>query len=795
MSYHKIMKNRKANAMRKRLACLIFIMLHFFYLSILPASAQIGTWRVYPAYSVSTYHIPIGNRVYSLMEGNLMAYDTDDGSITTFDRVEQLSDVTISFIRYSAEARRIIIVYDNGNIDLLSTEDDYDVINLAQLKNSMMAGKDVNNVQVSGKYAYLCTNFGLVVVDMLEGYIRDTYELGLAVRACALTDKNIFIGTPKEGMWRGSLSTNLKDKANWKQLNIYFNANRMETLNGQVWLQVGSYLFTINSDENSWKTIHNGTLTPSPTYMTVNDGRLIIGNAQYTYIYTSPTDVRHLTGTYSWSCLTAQGSTYWASDGSQGLQAYMLNNDGTFSLTHSHIQPNSPLHDYSFHLRWAGDRLMVAGGNRHFSSVVRSGTAMILETDGSWTNFDATSIEENFPKERWRDVSNIVQDPNDEHHYYAGTTRSGIFEFRDAQCVGHIGYDNSALISMLPTNANPQWFTVADGLQYDSEGNLWVLNCTFNACDTTIRIMRPDGTWTGIPCPEIKPATTVDNIFFDSRGWAWLNSRRMDARGIFMLDYNGTIDDTKDDRRWLCAKIVNQDGTTYAPDEFYYINEDLDGSIWICTNLGPFRITEPESFASSDFVFEQVKMARNDGSGLADYLLNGLSTQCVAFDGAGRKWFGTADNGVYFISEDCQEELAHYTTENSPLPSNNIYDIAIHPATGRVFIATDKGLCSYLSDASDSADGLDKDNIYAFPNPVDPDYNGPIGIRGLVKDSEVKIVSATGQLIYSGTSNGGTFVWNGCNRFGKRVASGVYIVIANTPDGKNAATTKITVIR
>ena len=211
--------------------------------------------------------------------------------------------------------------------------------------------------------------------------------------------------------------------------------------------------------------------------------------------------------------------------------------------------------------------------------------------------------------------------------------------------------------------------------------------------------------------------------------------------------------------------------------------------------MGPFRITSPEDFAAGDLTFEQVKVARTDGSGLADYLLSGLVTQCVAIDGAGRKWFGTDNNGVYVVSEDCQEELAHYTVENSPLPSNNIYDIAIHPATGHVFFATDKGLCSYLSDASESADGLDKDNIYAFPNPVDPDYHGPIVVRGLTNNAEVKITSSTGQLIWQGTSNGGTFSWNGCNRHGRRVASGIYNVIATTSDGDNAIVTRIAFIR
>ncbi len=791
IGYRHILKERSINALRKSIMYFSLFTLSFFTLT---ASAQIGSWSVYPAYTVSTYHQHVGKRVYSIMEGKLMAYDVEDGSITTFDWLQQLSDVNVSFIRYCADANRIVIVYDNGNIDLLSVNDDYDVINLAQLKNSLIPNKNVHFVQVKGTKAYLCTEFGMVVVDVAQGLISESYELGLNVSSCALTDSHLFIGTTT-GLWRGNLSDNLKDKNNWKQLETYFNAQHMETFSGNVWIHVGSYLVVMNNDEETWTTLHAGTLNPIPTYMTVNDGKLIIGNSKDIYIYESKNKVTHLKGNSAWQCVTTRGSEYWVSEGIEGLQSYKLNGNN-FELTRSKIHPNSPTHSYSFHLRWAGDKLMVAGGNRHFANVELQGLAMMLQPDGqSWTIFDGTSANEKYPKYRWLDVTNIAQDPRDENHYYVGTTRNGVYEFRNTQCVGHLGLENAPLHSILPNHEHKEWFTVADGLIYDPDGNLWLLNPIIGKQDTTIRVMKPDGTWTGIPCPEINSASTVDNIFFDSRGWAWINSRRMDQRGIFMLDYNGTVDNAKDDRRWLSSKIVNQDGTTYAPDEFYYINEDLDGSIWICTNMGPFRITEPENFASSSFTYEQVKVARNDGSGLADYLLSGLVTQCVTFDGAGRKWFGTANNGVYFISEDCQEEIAHFTSENSPLPSDNVFDIAINPTTGRVFFATDKGLCSYVSDATESADGLEKDNIYAFPNPVEPDYSGPIGIRGLVKDSEVKIVSATGQLIYSGVSNGGTFTWNGCNRFGKRVASGVYIVIANTPDGDKAATTKITFIK
>ena len=773
---------------------LLFIICFLSFHSIPVSAQQIGTWKIYPAYSVSTSNVPVGHRIYSVMEGKLMAYDTDDGSITTFDWQKQLSDVTINFIRYNAESKRLIIIYDNGNIDLLSTEDDSYVINLAQLKNSTIINKDVNFVQSSGRYAYICTGFGIVVVDMVDGIIRDSYELGLNVKCCALSQKNIFLGTTT-GLWRGTLTDNLKDKSNWTQLNDYFKPNHMETFDGHVWIHVGNYLFLVNEDEATWKTILSGTLKPVPQYMTVNSNKLVIGTTSTIYIYEGydkePTEI---TGTFSWTCLSARGNEYWASDGESGLQAYRLV-DGEFQLTTSGIHPNSPLHDYSLYLKRAGNDILVAGGNRNYETPARSGTAMILHPDGSWINFDGASANKAFPNERYQDVTSVVQDPYDASHYYVGTSRSGVFEFRNAVCTGHLGIDNSPLKSILPTAANPQYFVSADGLTCDNEGNLWMLNCTEGKETASIRVLKNNSSWAAIPCSEIEDAPTVDKIMFDSRGWAWFISRRMTERGVFILNYNGTIDNTSDDSRRLFSTIVNQDGTSYTPDQFFCTAEDTDGSVWIGTELGPFVARDVENFQSSSYTFEQVKIARNDGSGLADYLFNNIAIRSIAVDGAGRKWFGTENNGVYLVSEDCQEQIYHFNTDNSLLPSNLVTDILIHPTTGVVYFATGKGLCSYASDATAPSDGLDKDEVYAFPNPVDPDYNGPIAVRGLVKDCEIKIVSPTGQLVWSGQSKGGTFTWNGRNQSGKRPASGIYTVIANTPDGEEAVATRITIIR
>ena len=229
--------------------------------------------------------------------------------------------------------------------------------------------------------------------------------------------------------------------------------------------------------------------------------------------------------------------------------------------------------------------------------------------------------------------------------------------------------------------------------------------------------------------------------------------------------------------------------------QFFCLQEDLDGLVWVGTSSGLFVIEDVSKVFSPDFQFTQVKINRNDGSGLADYLLNDVSIACIAVDAANRKWIGTQTNGAYLISADGQEMIHHFTTEDSPILSDNVQTIAVHPETGEVVFGTDNGLCSFIGDATAPEEELSKDNITVFPNPVTPDYRGPIAIRGLVSDSEVKIISTGGQLVWNGVSAGGTCLWNGLANNGKRVASGIYHVVANTPEGNKAIVTRIVIVR
>ena len=338
----------------------------------------IGTWQVYPAYTICTYNIPVKNKIYALMENNLIVYDTEDQSVTGFDWMNQLSDVTISLVRYSAEARRIIIVYENGNIDLLSIDDDNNVMNIPYLKNSTLQNKSVNAVQIVGKQAYVCTGFGIMAIDMQKAIVSDTYMLDMSITGCAVLGDYIYAGTAT-GIWRGLMKDNLLDKANWEQINTSINVLQLEQFDGHLFArEAGAFRIMSEAD-----LTFSRVMSIKSTYLTISDGKMLIGNATQTCIFTSYKDYETCKGTYSWSQLAAGGKLFWASDGYDGLQAYSLA-DGEFTLQTRNIHINSPLHNYCYHLRFAGRRLLVAGGNGNYAVTSREGTAMYLEPDGTW---------------------------------------------------------------------------------------------------------------------------------------------------------------------------------------------------------------------------------------------------------------------------------------------------------------------------------------------------------------------------------------------------------------------------
>jgi hypothetical protein len=277
------------------------------------------------------------------------------------------------------------------------------------------------------------------------------------------------------------------------------------------------------------------------------------------------------------------------------------------------------------------------------------------------------------------------------------------------------------------------------------------------------------------------------NLYFDSNDYLWFVHDHYDTPAIYRYD-------TKNNESKEFTSFINQDGNTFSIKYgVRCLAEDKDNNIWIGTSDGPLML-ESTQIESNNPIFTQVKVPRNDGTNYADYLLAGIDITSIAIDGGNRKWFGTNNNGVFLISSDNLEQIQHFTTDNSSLISNSILSIAINHTTGEVFFATDHGLCSYISDATKTNQEMSTDNVWAYPNPVEPDYTGPITITGLSFNSDIKILSSSGYVVNEGRSNGGTYIWDGCDKKGKRVASGIYMVAIATNDGKNGTVCKIAIV-
>lgn len=478
-------------------------------------------------------------------------------------------------------------------------------------------------------------------------------------------------------------------------------------------------------------------------------------------------------------------------------------NTNLLDIVHKYLKnnpPSGPKRNYFYNMKYEGNRLLVAGGFANYGSpkLDRPGTIMYYEND-KWFSFDETLPLEQVNKGYYSNITNVVQDPSRSNHHFASAFCSGLYEFEDGKLVKHYSYDNSPLTSILPNDKNGGYYVRITGLNFDKNKNLWMLN---NQCDTIVRIRTASGAWKSYYCPEVAGYPTFDHVVFDKRGWAWINSRRSTGNGskagLLVIDTGGSIDQKKMKYNFI-SSLINQDGKSYT-EKMTLMNcmvEDLNGAIWVGTNMGPFVIENPEKAfdRNKEFVYTQPKVARNDGTNFADYLLNEVGVKCIVVDGANRKWIGTSSNGLYLVNADGSEILQHFTTENSPLISNEINTLAIEGTKGEIMIGTNEGLCSYISDYSDPFDTFVEDNIKVYPNPVTPEYSGLIQITGFELDSYVKIASANGRLVKEGRSVGGKFTWDGRLNDGRPAESGIYFILASNGEGNEHVASKFLIVR
>ena len=452
------------------------------------------------------------------------------------------------------------------------------------------------------------------------------------------------------------------------------------------------------------------------------------------------------------------------------------------------LQPGGPKYNRFFFMQYLNNRLYTTGGAFEPGAIGlnQPGTIQVLK-NGEWDIYQDEL--DKITGYYYHDMNCLAVDPKNPEHVFAGG-RAGLYEFLNGKLKRYFNKDNSLLRPSVHKGIElGNDYVVIQGLVFDRKNNLWILNSGTKT--TSLLKLSPDGTMTDYSKPQLMNKGLSLHVMrrpiLDSRGLIWFVNSHYEAPGLFC--YNPETDKLN-----VYNNFKNQDGSSIMVIQMRCVVEDAYQNIWVGTNVGPLRLTTEQMKNPSEAIFEQIKIPRNDGTNLADYLLAGVDISCIAIDGGGRKWFGTNGNGVYLISADNMKQVQHFLSDNSKLISNNIESIAINDKTGEVFIGTDKGLCSYMSDATKPSDNPGGEETYAYPNPVRPNYTGLITIVGLAFNSDVKIVTTNGVLVAKGTSNGGTFTWDGNDLNGKRVASGVYMVQTSDQEGNNGTVCKIAIV-
>ncbi len=648
-------------------------------------AASIGSWKAYLAYTHITEIEQAGHELFVLASKNLYLYNTQDHSVRTFSKMDALSDCSIAHIAWNQKAKRLVVVYENKNIDLL--EPNGNCTNMPEYYIKSVTGdKTVNDIYNYDQFAYISTGFGILKINVSKGEISDTYQLGFKVNHCYIENGKIFASSETNGLYAANLNSNLLDKANWNRVGDYHPQSKI----------IDPELLEKVKDVNP-----DGPKLNSYEYLKFVDGTLY--------------------------------ATIGLTDDAGIIQTLKNDEWGTFN------------------------------------------TANISQTTGL-----------SFPG-----IVELDVDPMDPNRVFA-CSRNGVYEFKNGEFVKHYNHKNSPIEIFDKIHEEYELiFTV----KFDKDGNLWCLNS--QAPTQSIIEMDRQGNWSSHPHSELmqlndggfinKSLGSLERMILDSNNRLWFVNDHWRIPSLYC--YNPATDKLD-----AYTTFTNQDMTTYAVGKVHCVEEDKSGNIWVGTNIGPFYL-DPKQFGVDDPIFTQVKVPRNDGTNYADYLLSGVNISAIKVDAAGRKWFGTYGNGVYLVSADNMEQIHHFTANNSELLSDYIEDLAIDETSGEIFFSTSDGLCSYMSDATMAYETMDKDHVYAYPNPVKPDYTGIITVVGLCYDADVKIVTANGGLVAEGRSNGGTFTWDGRDQTtGRRVASGVYMVMAATADGNKGTVCKIAIV-
>lgn len=774
---------------------ILFLFIQSFIIQTLFAQeVGIGEWRDHLPYNSTVSVTSSKEKVYCATPYSIFYYDKNENSVSRFTRISGLSDIGIVRVAFNQDYNTLLVAYGNTNIDLVKGNV---IINMRDIINSdaiTPEEKVINNVMFIDNLAYLSCGFGIVVLDIDKEEIADTYYIGpngvhLSVNDLTYNDTSFFAAS-EMGIYTAYLNNpNLAYFSSWTRDEtlpdpsalysyIAFSNNRLLTSKATEGWAGDTVLYYENTE---W--IQDTALFNNDDVYGLKDynNELYIIHSYYINIYDTDLNLKLRIWTYNYKAnpapkdLIIDNEIMWIADNRNGLVRWVNSTDITF------IYPNGPTTPDVFSMSVAGNNVFVAAGGRNLSwNNLWKKPNVSSFTENEWNTVDRT-IEPAL--DSLRDMVCIAVNPFNPSQVFSGSWYRGMAEFNNLELKNLYNPENSGLD--YTTDGGPPWCRIG-GLTFDKSGYLWV---TSSHANKALSVRIPDGTplgdWYSYELGTFSSNTDIGNLIIDSYDQKWIVVRA--EHSLIVVKNNGNYTDVNN----IDVKVLTSaTGNGNIPgNKVFSIAEDNDGEVWIGTDEGVAVFYSPENvFSSYNFDAQRILIPRNDGTGLADILLEFETVTAIAVDGANNKWIGTDRSGVFQLSQDGQKELNHFTEQNSPLFSNNITSIVISE-DGEVFIGTAKGIISYRSSASQG--GTSNNDVYAYPNPVESGYTGPIAIKGLVTNANFKITDISGNLIYSGTAEGGQAIWNGNNFSGRRAQSGVYFVFVSNDDGSETLVTKI----
>ena len=743
-------------------------------------SGGVGRWNAYRAYHNATIVAETPNHVFALYDGSLLSYSPKDQEVVTLSFNEGLNDVNIERMIYSPDANALVLVYENTNIDIFAGKGE--VYNIASIKdNTFLQNKVINNIENIGENVYLSAGFGIVVLDVKRKEIKDTYRLDLNTKSVCLWDNYIYAATDA-GTLRANPSSNLLDTDNWETYTIDLSAynvkdseiEKLLVFQDNLCFYIKNTGLFLQDKSGNLRQLRRGTFKQT----TILRDQLVAVSSSDIAFFDANFNLTTLSMAVNYIDCRNSNNTYWLAKGEEGIGGIRKNPNTTdYEVVLSGLLVDSPFRNYTFNLRFTDGKLLVTGGARAVARRNIPGTFMVFE-NGRWTNFDDREISAQTGLECY-DFMSAVVDPRDPTRYFVVSWGTGLYEFKDNKFVKLYSIGNSTLQSAFENRLNWIWL---DDLDFDRNNNLYVLN---SEVERAISVMGSDNRWRALSLPPIAKSR-MGHLLITRDNKKWVTIFREEEVGVF------TLDDTNPSNPiyYHSNSFTDQQGRSIGAQTFLCVAEDLNGLVWVGTDNGPI------SFSSQTQVRDRVcsRMVGTDQYGSNFYVMEGQRVNAIAVDGGNRKWMGTLGSGLFMVDNSTQPvTVVNYNTQNSHILSDNINAIAINDRTGEVFIATDKGLCSYMGGAPTG--NSDFSDVHAFPNPVHPTSNSQVVITGLMQNSNVKITDVAGNLIQEGLSTGGQYTWNCTNLRGEIVKAGIYLVFAANRDGSQGVVTKIMVIK